>query len=109
LWCFPFARGFRRFTFHLIEDSVSLALHSVLGGTHAGFHVTYLKDCHYRFSVASKQVGLMIYTLKRIISGHFDVYFHLWRDGGELDQIMEKMARGRRSVMAAGFSPQTSA
>jgi hypothetical protein len=61
---------------------VSLALHSVLGGTLAGFHVTYVKDHHYRFLVASKQVGFAICALKRIISDHFDVYFHLWRDGG---------------------------
>jgi hypothetical protein len=73
---------FRRFTFCLTEGSVSLALHSVLGGTLAGFHVTYVKDHHYRFLVASKQVGFAICALKRIISDHFDVYFHLWRDGG---------------------------
>jgi hypothetical protein len=87
---------------------VSLALHSVLGGTLAGFHVTYVKDHHYRFLVASKQVGFAICALKRIISDHFDVYFHLWRDGGggELDQRMEKMARGR-SILAAGYAPQT--
>jgi hypothetical protein len=87
---------------------VSLALHSVLGGTLAGLHVMYVKDRHYRFSVASKQVGFAICALKRIISDHFDVYFHLWRDGGgrELDQRMEKMARGR-SILAAGYAPQT--
>jgi hypothetical protein len=53
--------------------TLSLVLHSVLGGTPVDFHVTYLKDHHYRFSVASKQVGLAICALKRIISGHFDV------------------------------------
>jgi hypothetical protein len=47
---------------------VSLALHSVLGGTPVGFHVTYLKDHHYRFSVASKQVGFEVRDLKRIIT-----------------------------------------
>jgi hypothetical protein len=53
------------------------------GGTPAGFHVTYLKDRHYRFSVASKQVGFAICDLKRITTNHVDVYFHLWRDGGD--------------------------
>jgi hypothetical protein len=28
---------------------VSLALHAALGGTPAGFHVTYLKDRHYNW------------------------------------------------------------
>jgi hypothetical protein len=68
---------FRRFTFWLSESSVSLALHAALGGTPAGFHVTYLKDHHFRFSVASKQVGFAIRDIKRITSQHFDVYFHL--------------------------------
>jgi hypothetical protein len=39
--------------------------------------------------VASKQVGLEIYALRRIISKTFDVYFHLWRDGGA-DWIRER-------------------
>jgi hypothetical protein len=39
-------------------------------------------DRHFRFSVASKLVGFSICELKCIISKHFDVYFHLWRDGG---------------------------
>ncbi|TVU42669.1 hypothetical protein EJB05_09088, partial [Eragrostis curvula] len=74
---------FQRFTFRLTEDSVIMALHSCLGGTPAGFHVTYLQDRHFRFSVASKDVGLAVCALKRIISKQFDVYFHLWRDGGD--------------------------
>jgi hypothetical protein len=102
---------FRRFTFRLTEDSVSLALHSVLGGTPAGFRVTYLKDCHYRFPIASKQLGLTICALKRIISGHFDVYFHLCRNGGgggigskngENDK-RKKISHGRW-FLAASFS-----
>jgi hypothetical protein len=74
---------FCQYTFRLTDSSVSLALHAALGGTPAGFHMTYLKDRHYRFFVASKQVGFAICDLKRIITKHFDVYFHLWRDGGD--------------------------
>jgi hypothetical protein len=74
---------FRRYTFRLTEGSVSLALHSALGGSPAGFHVTYLKDRHYRFSVASKRVGFAVQDIKHIVTDHFDIYFHLWRDGGE--------------------------
>jgi hypothetical protein len=73
---------FRRYTFRLTETSVSLALHFVLGGALAGFHVTLLKDRHFRFSVASKFVGCVVCDLKRIVIDQFDVYFHLWRDGG---------------------------
>jgi hypothetical protein len=61
---------------------VSLALHSILGGAPAGFHVTFIRDRHFWFSVSTKQVGFTVSELKRIISDHFDVYFHLWRDGG---------------------------
>jgi hypothetical protein len=69
---------FLRFTFRLTEASVSLALHSVLGGSPAGFHVTLLKDRHFCFSVASKHVGFEVCNLRRIVTEHFDVYFHLW-------------------------------
>jgi hypothetical protein len=73
---------FRRYTFRLTESLVSLALHSILGGTPAGFHVTFIRDRHFRFSVSTKHVGFAVTELKRIISDQFDVYFHLWRDGG---------------------------
>src|SRR5438128_2354706 len=52
---------FQRFTFRLIEDSVALALQSCLGGSGPGFHVLFLKDRHFRISVASKAVGFHIY------------------------------------------------
>lgn len=73
---------FRRYTFRLNEDTVSHALSSVLGGTPSSFHVRLASERHFRFSVASKAVGLLVYELRRVITQHFDVYFHLWRDGG---------------------------
>uniref|UniRef100_K3XRJ6 Uncharacterized protein n=1 Tax=Setaria italica TaxID=4555 RepID=K3XRJ6_SETIT len=73
---------FQRYTFRLTEETISLALHACLGGTPAGFHVSYVQDRHFRFVVSSKQVGFMVCDLKRIITDHFDVYFHLWCDGG---------------------------
>lgn len=81
---------FRCYTFRLTESSVSLALHACLGSSPAGFHVAYLQDRHFRFSVASKDVGLMVYSLKHIISKQFDIYFHLWRDGGDKWEIEKK-------------------
>lgn len=74
---------FCRFTFRLSESSVSLALNACLGGTPSGFHVTYLKDRHFQFSVANKFVGFTICDLKRIITESFDVYFHLYWEGGD--------------------------
>lgn len=64
---------FRRYTFHLTEDSVSFALASCLGGSPAGFHVQYLSDRHYRFSVSCKSVGFHVYALRRFIGSSFDV------------------------------------
>jgi hypothetical protein len=73
---------FRRFLFRLTEDSVAMALHCCLGGSPAGFHVAFQNERHFRFSVASKHVGLLVRALNRITTDHFDIYFHMWRDGG---------------------------
>jgi hypothetical protein len=72
---------FRRYTFRLSVELVSLALHSVLGGSPTGFHVVEESNRHFRFSVATKKVGFMVLALKRIISANFDVYFDLWGNG----------------------------
>ena len=75
--CFFLVAVFCRSLFRLTEQSVSMVLHCCLGGTPAGFHVTYLQDRHFRFSVASKDVGFLVRVLKRITTDHFDVYFSL--------------------------------
>jgi hypothetical protein len=72
---------FRRFLFRLTEESVALALQSCLGGSADKFHVKFLSSNHFRFSVASKHVGFLVYKLRRVISSSFDVYFHLWNNG----------------------------
>lgn len=72
---------FRHYTFRLTEDFVVFALASCLGGAPTGFHVQYLSDRHFRFSVANKQVGFHVYNIRRFIGDCFDAYFHLWRDG----------------------------
>lgn len=72
---------FRRYTFRLTEETVSFALASCLGGSPAGFHVLFLSDHHFRFSVSCKSVGFHIYALRRFIGISFDVYFHLWSNG----------------------------
>ena len=99
---------FRRFLFRLTEDSVAMALHCYLGGTPAGFHVSFQKERHFRFSVASKNVGLLVRALKRITTDHFDIYFHLWRDGGAVVLIGSRNGKnGKKRKKLAG--PQRSA
>lgn len=68
---------FCRFTFRLSAEAVSLALHSVLGGSPAVFHVVEESDRHFWFLVSSTKVGFMVLDLKRILSEIFDIYFHL--------------------------------
>jgi hypothetical protein len=93
---------FHHYTFRLTDASVSMTLHSCLGGMPAHFHVQFLKDCHYRISVASKRVSFAVTDLKCIVTPHFDVYFHLWRDGGcQLAKGVEQMGSGRRSLLDA--------
>jgi hypothetical protein len=72
---------FRRFLFRLTEESVAIALQSCLGGRAEDFHVKFLSNNHFRFSVFSKDVGFYVYKLRRVISTSFDVYFHLWNNG----------------------------
>lgn len=72
---------FRRYLFRLTEDSVSLALQSCLGGRALDFHVKFLSNNHFRFSVFSKEVGFHVYRLRRVITSSFDCYFHLWNNG----------------------------
>jgi hypothetical protein len=59
-----------------------MSLHLVLGGSLGGYHIVCVQPCHFRFSVASKAVGFLVRALKWVTTTHFDVYFHLWSDGG---------------------------
>ncbi|KAJ1255823.1 hypothetical protein BS78_K154700 [Paspalum vaginatum] len=72
---------FRRFLFRLTEESVALALQSCLGGRAECFHVKFLSNNHFRFSVFSKEVGFYVYKLRRVIGPSFDCFFHLWSNG----------------------------
>lgn len=57
---------FRRYSFRLTEESVGMALYSVLGGAPGGFHILHEQNSHFQFSVASKEVGFMVRSLRRI-------------------------------------------
>lgn len=61
---------FRLYTFRLDEDTVSYALHSVLGGSPSSFHVRFAFEWLFRFSAGSKADGLMVYDLRRVIARH---------------------------------------
>ena len=73
--------SFRRYTFRLTETSVSHALAFCLGGSPAGFHVQFLSDRHFHFSVSCKKIGFHIYALRCFIGTSFDVYFHMRNNG----------------------------
>jgi hypothetical protein len=71
---------FCRSFFRLSEESIGMALHSILGSSLSGYHVGCFKPYNLCFSVASKEVGFLIVAKKRVTTDQFDVYFHLWRD-----------------------------
>jgi hypothetical protein len=64
------------------------------------FMLPIFRDRHFRFSVASRHVGFAIRDLNRIVTEQFDVYFHLWRDGGA--DWFGNGANGRRRRMLLG-------
>jgi len=63
--------------FKLSQHSVDLILQATIGGNASLFKVSTLSDRVFKFSVASKEVGLII---RRLISFECDLYkifFHL--------------------------------
>jgi hypothetical protein len=72
-WNFKFEAGIlSKFSSSVHHPSSSLrVVTTCLGSLNlslVGFHVTFLKDRHFHFSVASKQVGFVVCDLKRIIT-----------------------------------------
>jgi hypothetical protein len=65
------SRSFLLLSFCLSMKDVSLALHSMLGGALAGFHVVEESNRHFWFSVASIKVGFMVLVVKRAIAESF--------------------------------------
>lgn len=76
--------AFSRSSLRLDDHSVGLILQSVLGGQSHLFAVVEVEDCIFKFSVASKNVGLMVYNLKFFQCSKFKVFFHLWNEKGLL-------------------------
>jgi hypothetical protein len=74
--------SFGRAKFKLDETSAGLALKSCIGGLCHDLHVMHLGDRIFRFSVASKHAGFMVYSLKSFACPAFKCFFHLWGNGG---------------------------
>lgn len=60
---------------------MSLILQAVLGGVAKEFRVSHQSEWMFRFSVASKKVGLMVHHLSKFACKSFAIFFTLWRDG----------------------------
>jgi hypothetical protein len=79
---FYLVASFGRANFKLDPDTVGLALQSCFGGIAAQFHVKILQDRVFRFSVSSRAVGFEIYNSGKFSEKDFDLYVHLWGNGG---------------------------
>jgi hypothetical protein len=68
--------------FKLDIDTVILALESCLGGSSEDLSVVCLRERVFCFSLASKQVGFLVSSIKSFSCSAFKCYFHLWGNGG---------------------------
>ena len=64
------------------EHNVGFILQSILGGVASKFAVVGIKDCIFKFTVFSREVGLMIYNLGVINNPIFKLSFNLWNEHG---------------------------
>lgn len=74
--------AFGRCKFKLTPASVGHILHATIGGNPLFFKVSALGDRVFRFSVASKEVGLAIRKTVSFECDLFKLFFHLWGGGG---------------------------
>lgn len=74
--------AFSRSRIHISDSSVANILHSILGGVPSLFAVIEIEDHIFKFIVASKSVGLLIYHLRSFECDLFKIFFHLWNDKG---------------------------
>jgi hypothetical protein len=88
-----FVPGFRKREFYLVASfgranfkhdihTVSLALQACFGGVDAQFHVKLLQTRVFRFSVSTRAVGFEIYNSGKFSEKDFDLFDHLWGNGG---------------------------
>jgi hypothetical protein len=79
---FTLVVSFGRSTFRLTDNTVGLALESVIGGFCGMLRVSSLGERVFSFSVANKHVGFHIVQSRFFDCKNFKCYFHLWGFGG---------------------------
>lgn len=79
---FHLVAAFGRCKFKLSPQSVGLILQATIGGFASFFKVSLLNDRVFKFSMASKEVGLIIRHLILFECPLFKIYFHLCGGGG---------------------------
>ncbi|CAN6251808.1 unnamed protein product [Urochloa humidicola] len=70
--------AFSRSRLRLNESSVGSILQSILGGSADLFAVVEVEESIFRFTVASKKVGLFVYKIQQFATPSFRIFFHLW-------------------------------
>jgi hypothetical protein len=70
--------SFGRAKFKLDIDSIGMALEYCTGGICDDLSIIQLRGRVFRFSVASKHVGFLVYSLKLFACPVFKCLFHLW-------------------------------
>jgi hypothetical protein len=82
--------SFGRASFNLNIHTVGLALQSCFGGLASKFHVKFLPERVFRFSVASRSVGFEMYNARKFSKNEFEFFIHLWGNGGPNWKFEEK-------------------
>jgi hypothetical protein len=71
-----------RCKYKLSKKTVSSILQATLGGVVADFRPKELSARVFMFTVASREVGFHIYSLKSFSSDQYQIWFHVWGNGG---------------------------
>lgn len=74
--------SFSRCRFRLTEDNVSYCLQVVMGGESESFLVSSLDNFVFCYVVSSKEMGLLIISLRTIVVEAFKLGFFLCNDHG---------------------------
>ena len=64
------------------EKNVALILQSILGGVASEFAVVEIQDWMFKFTVFSRDVGLLVYKLGVTSNPTFKLAFNLWNERG---------------------------
>jgi hypothetical protein len=113
------AASFGRSKLRLEPSAVAHMLQACLGGIANDFHVSFLRDRSFRFSVCNRQVGFFINNLRSFKCDEFVVHFLLWGNGGpnflrefrlwEIEEEKSWQTIGRQSYAQAVRQPLSGA